>query len=157
MQCWGPCQSVTKAVTGCIVPLLLSGCRQKPWYSGWLQTAMQGGHKARCTGSGPLSPCAGPCATLAHLEGSDVLHGDSALVLGAGHAEGALADPQQARHQPERVRTVNILLVQHKAAELGRRVCWPAAAVRIVLACLPVLSPPPLVPLQIMEAQSALQ
>ena len=95
-------------MTGCKVLMRSSWCQQKSECTGQLSAAPQQGW-AHSKVSG-----------LAYLEGSDVLHSDSALVLGAGHAENALSDPQQPRHQTERVRAVNILLVQHKAAILGR-------------------------------------
>ena len=106
-------------MTGCKVLMRSSWCQQKSECTGQLSAAPQQGW-AHSKVSGAVSWCVGSCTWLAYLEGSDVLHSDSALVLGAGHAENALSDPQQPRHQTERVRAVNILLVQHKAAILGR-------------------------------------
>ena len=79
--------------------------------------------------SGIVHACRYACcrSTEEHdLEGSDVLHGDGALVLGAGDGQAALLHVQQARHQSEGVHAVRVLLVQHEAAVLGRRVRRPA-------------------------------
>ena len=96
------------------------------------------------------------CAWYGHLECSDVLHSDSALVLGACHAEAALGHMQQARHEAQCVRAVHVLLVQHKAAELVGCIRGPpilCASAPAAAACAALIAFP-LVPLQMVRPGS---